>query len=155
MAITPAQFIIDFPAFSNSTTYEPGNVQFWLSLGYQMVNARRWGVLTDFGAELFTAHNLILEQQSAAAAATGGVPGLETGAVSAKSVGPLSKSYDTSTGIDANAGHWRLTTYGQRFLWLQNIIGMSGAYIRPRGGDFGPFPSGPAYAGPFIDNGNA
>ena len=112
-----ATFRADFPAFTHAL-YPDASVDFWIRIGGLLLRPERWADLLDVGIELFTAHNLTLERL---AAANGGAQG---GVVSGKTVDKLSITYDASAGIIPDAGHWNLTTYGTRFLWLLNMAGM-------------------------------
>lgn len=115
-----AQFRADFPEFTSTTLYPDSSVNFWLRLGTKLLRPERWQDILDEGLELFAAHNLALER----AAATGNAPGMNSGVVQQKQVDKLSISYDSSAGLIPGAGHWNLTTYGTRFLWLMNMVGM-------------------------------
>ncbi|WP_370639506.1 DUF4054 domain-containing protein [Cupriavidus sp. DB3] len=66
-----AQFRQDFPEFSDTTKYPDSAVQFWLTVSVSLVNPCRWGVLTDQGIELCTAHHLVLAARDEQAAAVG------------------------------------------------------------------------------------
>lgn len=127
-----ARFRLDFPEFTDPP-YTDGSVNFWLGVAVLMLRPERWADLLDVGLELFTAHNLALER----AAATNG--GAQMGVVSAKTVDKLSISYDASAGIIPNAGHWNLTTYGTRFLWMMNMAGMGPTQV---GAGVAGFPPG-------------
>lgn len=116
-----AQFRIDFPEFADPVVYTDGAVNFWLGVATKLLRAERWADMLDTGLELFTAHNLSLQRT---ASGTPNAPGANTGLVASKTVDKLSITYDASAGIIPNAGHWNLTTYGTRFLWLMNMAGM-------------------------------
>jgi hypothetical protein len=143
IGVTPATFVVDFPEFSNQSAYPPAVIAYYLALANVMLNPCFWGgpspnappqgtpvsppqAMIDFGAELFVAHNLVLEYAAQRAAATGGLPGTQTGAIASKGVGPISVSYDNgATEFEAgNAADYNLTTYGKR-LW--RMIQMAGA----------------------------
>lgn len=161
MTITTASFRIDFPEFTSDVLYPDSVLNYWLNLGGLLLNADAWGIsaatatnpptaLFDIGLELFAAHNIVLEKQAANAAATGGDPGLNTGPVASKAVGPVNISYDTQAGIAADAGHWNLTTYGTRFIKLARMMGMGPVQVNI-GSCYGGY--GNAYAGPIVDTG--
>lgn len=124
--MTPAAFRTAFPEFASETAYPDSLVTFWLTVAGKMVSATRWGDLLDQGIQLFTAHNLVLERQAAKSAATGAVPGGASGPVNSKTVDKVSVSYDTAAAMEPNAGHWNLTTYGQRYIRLANMFGSGG-----------------------------
>jgi hypothetical protein len=143
IGVTPATFIQDFPEFGNQSAYPPAVIAYYLALANILLNPVFWGgpspnalpqgtpvsppqAMIDFAAELFVAHNLVLEYAAQRAAATGGLPGTQTGPVASKGVGPISVSYDNGAAAfeAGNAGDYTLTTYGQR-LW--RMIQMAGA----------------------------
>jgi Protein of unknown function (DUF4054) len=107
--------------------------------------------LLDIGVELFIAHNLALEVQAQDAAAISAVPGTVGGPISSRSANGVSVSYDTSSGVEKDAGHWNLTTYGRRLVRLFDLVGMVpiqiGVGVDPTGGMNGPGWAGPP---PFI-----
>jgi len=125
MAVTTTSFREMFPEFANVTTYPDPQVEMWVGVAASHVSTARWDSLADFGTMLFVAHNLVLGRMDQAAAAVNGTPGLaSTGVVSSKSVGGVSVSYDTSSAMEPEAGHWGLTSYGVRFLRLLRLHGM-------------------------------
>jgi Protein of unknown function (DUF4054) len=136
VAITAASFRADFEEFANSTQYPTAVIVYYLALAAILLNPQRWGgsspttvtnpptALIDFAAELFVAHYVTLEYQAQLAARAGGAPGTQTGAISAKSVGPISVSFDNMvTNMSENTGQWALTVYGKRFFELANMAG--------------------------------
>lgn len=132
MTVTPASFRVDFPAFTNATIYPDGSVTFWLGVATKLlsgsvsVGATRWADMLDVGIELFTAHQLALEKQANDTAVKGGTPGISSGPVASKGVGPVSIGYDTTAGLELDAGHWNLTVYGTRFINLARMVGSGG-----------------------------
>jgi hypothetical protein len=118
-----AQFRTDFPEFADVVAYPDSSVDFWIRLATKLLRPSRWADVLDEGIELFVAHNLAL-QRAASSGGSSGVPGMNSGVVASKTVDKLSITYDSSVGIVPNAGHWNLTTYGTRFLWLMNMAGM-------------------------------
>lgn len=79
----------------------------------------------DYAIELLTAHNVVLERRAMDEAANGANPGQAQGAISSKSVGPVSVSYDTAIAAVENAGDLNLTIYGQRLAKLTQAFGMT------------------------------
>lgn len=123
MAITPQQFRADFPEFSSTAVYTNSSITFWLGLAYMLLNADRWGGLLDVGAELFAAHNISLEAKNVLEAAGGGIPGANTGPIESKKVDKVEVSYNTGAAMKKDAGHWNLTTYGTRYIYLLDMFG--------------------------------
>lgn len=123
MTVTVAKLRADFSEFANSAVYSDSTINFWLTLAGKLLPDCRWGTVLPEATELFVCHNLTLERQARAASAAGAPPGVQTGPVSAKTVGPASVNYDTANAMAADAGHWNLTTYGTRFAWLSSLFG--------------------------------
>lgn len=117
------QFRKDFPEFSDTAKFPNQQIEFWGGMGEKLISADRFGTLYREAVELFTAHNIVLSAPSRAAAATGGVPGGNAGAVASKAVGSVNVSYDTASSMEANAGHWNQTTYGRQYIHLVRLIG--------------------------------
>lgn len=124
MTISVAQFRIDYPEFASTANYPDSMVTYWLDLAYVLLNAWRFATVLDSAAELYTAHNCVLEFQAARGSARGGAPGAQKGAVSAESAGPASQSYDTAAAAEEGYANFNLTTYGTR---LAGMIRMFGA----------------------------
>jgi hypothetical protein len=124
--VDAAKFRTDFPEFSDTTAYPDAQVNFWIGIASKLVNACRWGELTDFGIELLVAHNLVLWKQSSKSAAGGGVPGLAIGVTASKAVADVSVSYDTSVASVEGGGNYNLTTYGTRYLEYVLLFGAGG-----------------------------
>lgn len=124
-----AQFRQSFPEFSDATTYSDSLVQFWMTVAVSLVNAERWGELTDLGIALVTAHHLALAVKDQKMAAVGGVPGQVTGPQSSKSVDKVSASYDTAAVAIKDGGFWNATMYGVRYLSLAQMMGAGGMQL--------------------------
>jgi len=123
MTVTAATFRTTFPAFGDIVKYPDSMVGMWLSVAVKLVNAARWGTLTDFGVMLYSAHNLALEAQATAAGAHGRVPGGQVGVLSSKGADGLSAGYDVSSVTEQGAGYFNQTTYGTRFYRLSKMMG--------------------------------
>ena len=135
MSVTVASFRTDFQqSFGSLSAFPNDSVAYWLAIAGLLLNTQYWGIgsttassppttMLDFATELFVAHNLALEQQSAKAAATGGTPGTTVGVVTSKAVGSVSLGYDVQAVVELDGGFWNQTTYGQRFLRLARMVG--------------------------------
>lgn len=121
--MTPNDFRTDFPEFADTAQYPDASVSFWLTVAVQLVNAERWGPLTDLGQALVTAHHLVIGAHDRQAVAIGGVPGKMSGPQSSKTVDKVSGSYDTGAATLDNGGIWNLTSYGVRYLTLARSMG--------------------------------
>lgn len=128
-----AQFRTDFPAFANTTTYADGTVNFYLNLAALLLNATRFSTILPFATELFVAHNLVIDQLANRTAAAGGIPGLVPGALESKAIKDVRLSYDPNVGLETDAGHWNLTTYGTRFIQLAKMAGSGGVQLGAAG----------------------
>lgn len=122
-------FRADFPEFTDLTVYTDDMVTFWSGLAETLLPSARWGSLWPYGVILWTAHNLVLQAQDVKVSTAGGTPGQVTGAVSSKSAGPVSVSYDSSAAKIEGAGDYNLTKYGIRFKKLANIVGIGGLQL--------------------------
>ncbi|AOJ93322.1 hypothetical protein WK22_10595 [Burkholderia multivorans] len=124
-----SQFRQSFPEFNDTTTYPDSLVQFWMTVAVSLVNAERWGELTDLGIALVTAHHLALAVKDQKMAAVGGVPGQVTGPQSSKAVDKVSASYDTAAVAIKDGGFWNATMYGVRYLSLAMMMGAGGMQL--------------------------
>jgi Protein of unknown function (DUF4054) len=152
--ITYAQFIADFPEFSNTTNFPQSSFNYYLHFASLMLTPV-WGqpapagqplTLYDIGTEMFVAHNLAIEALNMFGAAAGGIPGLIPGVVSGTVTGQVTTNYDVANGVNPDAGHWNLTTFGTRFVSMLRLLGAQPTQISPSGSHI-PF-SGPGWTGP-------
>lgn len=130
-----AAFREAFPQFSPDLVPD-GRVAFHLRVAGKLLPAARWGDLLEEGQGLYTAHQITLELEADKdAAGTGGI-NAAAGPVTSetKTVGGLSHS-TTRTGAAAQgnalagAGQYNLTTYGQQFWALVQIVGAGGMVV--------------------------
>lgn len=126
--MTPADFRARFPEFASDTLFPDSQIEFWFSIAEQVVSEKRWGKLREQGMALFVAHNLMLGVQAQAAAASGGVPSALGSAISSKSVGSVSVSYDNGMGAEDGGGQWNMTSYGRRYIDLVRTLIGQGCY---------------------------
>ncbi|MDN7609903.1 DUF4054 domain-containing protein [Burkholderia multivorans] len=124
-----SQFRQSFPEFNDTTTYPDSLIQFWMTVAVSLVNADRWGDLTDLGIALVTAHHLALAVNDQKMADVGGVPGQVTGPQSSKAVDKVSASYDTAAVAIKDGGFWNATMYGVRYLSLAMMMGAGGMQL--------------------------
>lgn len=147
MAIDSIQFRKDFPAFSDVQRYPDGLVTYWLAFSYKLLNAALFADMLDNAAELYTAHNIVLERRAmdeSIGSKKGSAPGQSTGPIASKSVNGASVSYTADAAVDG-AGNFNLTTYGTR---LHQLIKLFGAGpIQANVGCTPPFVAG-AWQGP-------
>lgn len=164
MAITPMSFRVDFSEFASLVAYTDSSINYWLNMATLLINPCLLGgptvavsnppaTLYDIAVELFAAHNLVLERPAQLTAANNGVPGVTTGPISSKRVGPVSISYDVGVGVDPEDGQYNLTIYGTRFINLYKLAGAPGmvANGNTSGANYGAFPVfgvGQAWSGP-------
>lgn len=121
-----------FPQFTPELAPD-ARVVFHLRVADKLLSATRWGELRDEGLGLYAAHMLTLELEAAKdKSGTGGInaaAGPVTGET--KTVGSLSHS-TTRAGAAAQgntlagAGQYNLTSYGQQFWQLVQIVGAGG-----------------------------
>lgn len=128
-APTITEFRLALPEFWNATAFPDAMIALWLSVAALRLPEDRWKTLYPIGCILFTAHNLALSDQAQKAAAASQTPGASAGAVASKAVDKVSVSYDTGSAAHEGAGHYNLTSYGQRFWELAEIIGIGGMQL--------------------------
>lgn len=121
--LTVDQFRNDFPELADPATFPDSTFNFWLNVATLMINPNRWGTLLVTALELFVAHNIVLESLGMKRVAVGGLPGLDQGPLSSESPGAVSISYDTSSVMELNAGHWNSTIYGTRLIRMARLAG--------------------------------
>jgi hypothetical protein len=127
--ITAIQFRSEFPEFSDVSKYSDSSVNSWLTVAANLLNPDRWQQLLTTGIELCAAHYLVIASRDQSIAQFKGIPGTPKGLMTAESVGDLSASYDFSTLMNADAGFWNQTTYGQRYWSLARMMGAGGLQI--------------------------
>jgi hypothetical protein len=127
--MTPVDFRTIFPEFADPAKYTDASIEFWMGIAASLVNPDRWGVLTDQGIALVTAHHLVLAQRDQATAGVGGAPGEVKGPTASKSVDKVSVSYDTGAVALSDAGFWNMTTYGVRFMTIARAMGAGGMQL--------------------------
>jgi hypothetical protein len=124
--ITIAHFRGTMPAFADAQIYTDAAIDALLILSDTSMPVDRWGEIRDYGQALFTAHFLVLAERDRRTAEAGGIPGAVTGAVSSKGVGGASLSYDISSVVEKDGGHWNSTSFGIQWLRYARLIGMGG-----------------------------
>jgi hypothetical protein len=138
--LTPATFRAMFgPAFVDASLYSNDTIEYWLTDSYATMNASVWKSQLNKGAAFRAAHFIVLMQRAGQASTTGGIPGASGGILSAKSVGPVSASYDTTSGLDPDGMSWNQTTYGQQYWRIAKLVGMGGRlslFCAPGGGGY-------------------
>jgi hypothetical protein len=138
--LTVGQFRIDYPAFGDTARFPDATVQYWIdqacsppNMSYA-INQCRWGQFFTLGLNLFVAHNLAVADMMVQRAgppgmgtgpggAYGFAPLVGSGVAASKSVGGVSLSYDNSLGMEANAGWWGLTPWGNQYLYYLRLAG--------------------------------
>lgn len=151
MAVSVAQFRADFPEFSSTTRFPTGQISFWLTVAYAMLNANRWGNQLDLAAELYAAHHSSLERKAldesvVASKTNAGTPGQSTGPINSRSVDKASVAYSADLACEEKAGHWNLTIYGTRLYRLIKLFGMGPVYVG--GSGVSPLWDAEAWQGP-------
>lgn len=140
--ITAADFVAMYPEFADVTVYPTLRVTAYIGLAYEFLNQCKWRNQLDFGAGLWTAHQLAIGAQRAAAAANGGIPGTTGGVLQSKAVDKVSAGYDTGATTYEGAGFWNLTNYGTQ-LWDLMLMFGAGGFVTGEGW----LPQGPGVGG--------
>lgn len=145
--VSVSQLRNQFSALKDERYFTDDLLTFWLMVASAMVSLERWATMWFLGVELFAAHHAVLDAYNQDTNNNGGIPGLNRGAISAESAGPVSLSYDTATTAEEDGGHWNLTVYGTRYLRLLREFGAGPVYV---GAGFVPPLNGPAWPGPWT-----
>jgi hypothetical protein len=115
--LTPSQFRLLFPAFGDKSVYTDAMIQTWLNMA--PLNSSVWGDMYQLGQGLWTAHELAKfgpgGYTSQNIFGVGGIP-------ASKSVNGVSISYDTSMGVDPEAGQYNMTLYGRQFWSMMKFL---------------------------------
>ncbi|WP_313905205.1 DUF4054 domain-containing protein [Robbsia andropogonis] len=122
-------FRAQFTEFEDQTRYTDASINTWLTVAVMLVNADRFGPLTDYAVGLVAAHHLVIAFKDSAASSAGGVPGAITGPTSSKSVDKVSVSYDTGAVSLDSAGFWGMSSYGLRYLTMARTFGAGGFQV--------------------------
>jgi hypothetical protein len=137
--LTVGQFRVDYPAFADTARFPDATIQYWINIACSPPNMSyaidpvRWGQFFVLGLNLFVAHNLavadMMTQRAGPPGITTGTPGygytplVGSGVAASRSVGGVSLSYDNSLGMEANAGWWGLTPWGNQYLYYLRLAG--------------------------------
>lgn len=127
MTVTVASFIQDFPEFSDASRFPIATINFYLNLAQDVTAS--WADFADYGAQLYIAHNLVLESRAMQVSAFGGQPGTLEPIITGKSVGGVSKTGELGPITIDGAGQWNSTNYGVRFYMLCQIVGAGGLQL--------------------------
>ena len=114
--------------FSNSAQYSDDDINLWIGLASEAINAALVGNRRTIMMCYYIAHHLTLARRDQAAA-NAATPGQATGLISGKSAGGITISYNNSATTNEKAGHWNLTTYGTRFYSLARMAGAGGVQL--------------------------
>ena len=109
-----SDFLQTFPEFNDPELYPPSRIDFWISIGEQLVNPNRWKKLTNQGISLYVAHQLMLDNMH----------GRTQGIQSSKAVDGVSVGYNLNDITKADWTHFNLTKYGLQYIQLANMMGM-------------------------------
>lgn len=121
---TLTSFRAAFPEFVRASAFPDAQVTYWMEVSARLVNADRWGTITDHGIYLLTAHWLALAAQNMAKPGTAGM-----GSVSSKAIDKVSVSYDVAMGSVEGAGAYNSTSYGRQFAHLARMYGAGGMQL--------------------------
>lgn len=129
--------ILDVNSFYNQfprlkAKFSEDRIAYWHGQFQSLYEKKQWGQFWARGANLYAAHNLVIEDtindsEDAFTIANG------QATVVHKEVGPLYKtmSYSGKHTALVNQGQWGLTLYGQQFFQLIRMIGVGGRLIGP------------------------
>lgn len=127
MAADLATFRSAFPELTDAVAPDD-TVTFWLGTAELLVNRARFGRLADQAVLNVAAHYIAtaIVAGRGGAASIGAVP---SGAVTGKSLGCASVSYDPSIGSVEGSGIYNATIYGRRFATWARMFGAGGLQL--------------------------
>lgn len=128
MAPTVGTFRIAFPEFTPDVASDD-TVTYWLETAELLVNRRVFGRLADQAVLNVAAHYIATAAANAAAAKAGAIGAIPSGAVTGKSLGGASISYDPSIGSVEGSGIYNATVYGRRFATWTRMFGAGGVQL--------------------------
>lgn len=114
-----ATFVGKYPEFSDASEYSQPVVETTIAVCSKLVNAERWGDLTEHGIGLLTAHYMVLSNMD------GSVKGILT----SKSVDNVAATMDVSHIQTLGAGHYNASSYGILFYQLAKMFGAGGIQV--------------------------
>jgi hypothetical protein len=117
MALTPADFKIRYPEFSE---VDDSRVQFMLDDAALEVSETRWDTLYEKGSMALAAHLLSISQSNSEDDDSGG----EEGNLTSKSIGDVSYSFAKATSESSSDDWYLSTSYGAEYLRLKKRVGM-------------------------------
>lgn len=144
--LTVEAFRAALPEFASEDVFPDSGVQFWLNLAYEMLRPERWRNLMPIGVQMFVAHNLVIEAFNQQTVDVGGLPGINKGPISSETPGQVAVSYDTGSSSLKDQGHWNLTSFGTRFVWMMRMAGAGPVQVGTPGGT----PCGPGFGEPWY-----
>lgn len=127
MAMDIPQFRLDFPEFESAVVYPDSMITLWSTLGEKLTSVDVFGDVYSMAVQLFTAHSIVIAAKNVRESSVGANVGAEAGAISSKTVGSRSVSYDSASSSQANAGYFNQTIYGRQYYSLVQLFG-TGCY---------------------------
>ena len=132
---TIADFRAIMPAFT-SDVLPDAILQQYIDMATGTIREARWHSMWKEGMRLYIAHfaTLYLGVPKEGASASNIVEsGKAMGAITSKTVGPISVGYSAGQEAASDLTGWgafKLTTYGSQFATLARIVGKGGMYVR-------------------------
>lgn len=145
--LTNEAFRLMMPEFADTDKYSDPILTQYLIIATAALNSNIWLDFLLLGIANYTAHFLVMQARAQADSNAGGIPGEGGGIVVSKSVGSVSKSYDTGGAAELDGGFWNQTQYGRIFLNFARMVGKGGVVV---GAGYPPPGSGPPYFGPNV-----
>lgn len=125
---TVADLRIAYPEFT-AEAFPDAQVQYQIGLASRLTGKRGFGSLWSDAILALAAHSLALAWGRSQQAGVGGVGGVPSGAVTSKSVGGASISYDASVGNIDGAGLYAATSYGRQYYAWARRFGAGGIQL--------------------------
>ncbi len=127
MTVTPTSFRLNHEEFADDQVYPDTMIDQYIKLAKLFVNPDRWGDATDYGIELWVAHNIAVAALKITSGDVFGVLGIHT----SEHVGEVGFTADPRLlfgGLD-DAGFYARSSFGLQFWQLAKMLGSGGLQI--------------------------
>ena len=119
-----AQFRLNFPEFTDVVRFPDSVISYHAGVAECLHSSEAFRCAYTPIINLYVAHYITMAARASTATASGGTSTAGSGAISQKSIGSRSISYDTGqTTIIYGAGHWNSTPYGLQYIDLRKNFG--------------------------------
>lgn len=127
MTVTATSFRLNHEEFADDQVYPDTLINQYITLSRLFINPAVWGDATDYGTELWVAHNVAIAGEKIRTGDLFGVTGIHT----SEHVGEVGFSSDPKLifgGLD-DAGFYARSSFGLQFWQLAKMFGSGGLQV--------------------------